>query len=196
MANTFYYYIITLQYNKQQVSVHCSAIAIMKYILETGRLRLREFILSDTAFIIELLNSPAWLQFIGDRNVKTEEQAKRYLEDGPLKSYIENGYGLWLVELKNDNKPIGMCGIINRGFLDNPDIGFAFLPGYHGNGYAAEIVGATMDYAKQQLHISPIEAIAATDNVKSIRLLEKTGLKFTRKIRYPGTNETLLLYSN
>ncbi|WP_226804936.1 GNAT family N-acetyltransferase [Agriterribacter humi] len=164
--------------------------------LETGRLRLREFIIRDTAFIIELLNSPAWLQFIGDRNVKTEEQAKRYLEDGPLKSYIENGYGIWLVELKNDNKAIGMCGIINRDFLDNPDIGFAFLPGYHGNGYATEIAGATMDYAKQQLHISTIEAITATDNAKSIRLLEKTGLKFTRKICYPGTNKELLLYSN
>ena len=168
----------------------------MKYILETVRLRLREFTIRDTAFIIELLNSPGWLQFIGDRNVKTKEQAKHYIEDVPLKSYIENGYGLWLVEYKNDNKAIGMCGIINRIFLDHPDIGFAFLPRDHGNGYAAEIAGATMDYAKQQLHISHITAITAKDNEKSIRLLEKIGLQFTGTVNYPGTNEELLLYSD
>lgn len=168
----------------------------MKYILETRRLRLRKFTTGDTAFIIELLNSPGWLQFIGDRNVKTKGQAKRYLEDGPLKSYINHGYGLWLVELKSDNKAIGMCGIVNRDFLDNPDIGFAFLPGYHGNGYATEIADATMDYAKRQLHIPTITAITAKDNEKSIRLLEKIGLQFTGTVNYPGTSEELLLYSD
>ena len=168
----------------------------MNYILETERLRLREFTLNDAAFIIELLNSPGWLQFIGDRNVKTEEQARTYLENGPLNSYKVNGYGLWLVERKEDEKPIGMCGIINREYLDNPDIGFAFLPGYHGQGYAYEVVTATMDYANQHLQISKIEAITIAENERSIRLLEKIGLRFSKTFCFPDSKDALLLYSN
>src|SRR5215210_8708442 len=100
----------------------------MNYILETDRLRLRQFTLQDTSFIIELLNSPGWLKFIGDRNVKSEPQARNYLENGPLKSYQEYGYGLSMVERKTDNQAIGMCGILKRQTLEHPDIGFAFLP--------------------------------------------------------------------
>lgn len=168
----------------------------MNYILKTERLRLREFTLDDTAFIIELLNSPGWLQFIGDRNVKTDEQARAYIENGPLKSYRVNGYGLWLVEIIKDEKSIGMCGIINREYLDNPDIGFAFLPGYHGHGYAYEVVSATMDYAKQHLQILKMEAITIAENERSIRLLEKIGLRFSKTFCFPDSKDALLLYSN
>src|SRR5688572_4300133 len=112
----------------------------MAYVLETARLRLREFTLEDTPFIIALLNSPGWLQFIGDRNVRTPEQARGYLEHGPFKSYRENGYGLCLVEQKESGNPVGMCGVLKRDTLDSPDIGFAFLPGFQGQGYALEIV--------------------------------------------------------
>jgi RimJ/RimL family protein N-acetyltransferase len=168
----------------------------MKYIFETNRLRLREFTLSDSAFIVELLNSPGWLQFIGDRNVKTEEQARHYLENGPIKSYLEYGYGLSLVEKKDDQKAIGMCGILNRDALDYPDIGFAFLSEFNGKGYAYEIASATMQYAKDQLKISTISAITVADNVRSIRLLEKIGLQFIRPFCFPNREEELLLYSN
>lgn len=98
----------------------------MTYILETERLILRQFTIHDTKFIIELVNSPGWIENIGDRNIKTEEQARRYLQDGPLRSYEVNGFGLSLVEIKNDGTPIGMCGILKRDNLENPDIGFAF----------------------------------------------------------------------
>ena len=168
----------------------------MKYILETERLRLREFNLDDSEFIIELLNSPGWLKFIGDRNVRTTEQAKYYLENGPLKSYEINGYGLSLVEKKDDSKAIGMCGILNRDSLDNPDIGFAFLPDFSGQGYALEIASATMIYAKDKLGISKIAAITVAGNLKSIRLLEKIGLKYNKEFRFPNSEEELLLYSS
>src|SRR5688572_21540231 len=118
----------------------------MNYFLETQRLGLREFTRDDAVFIVELLNTPGWLQFIGDRNVKTKEQAIIYLENGPLKSYKENGFGSWMVELKEDKTPIGMCGILRRESLENPDIGFAFLPEYTGKGYAFEIASATLSY--------------------------------------------------
>src|ERR1700694_1684577 len=122
----------------------------MKLIAETERLRLREFAAGDAQFIVELLNSPGWLEFIGDRHIRTEEQAREYLVQGPVKSYQENGFGLSLVETK-DGVPVGMCGLIKRPALEHADIGFAFLPQFMGRGYAFEIASATMDYARNVL---------------------------------------------
>lgn len=164
-------------------------------ILETERLRLRELRKEDATFIINLLNTPGWLEFIGERNVKTEEQAITYMENGPVKSYRENGYGLWVVEKKNDLLPIGICGIINRPLLDNPDIGFAFFPDQMGMGYAYEIAKATLDFANLQLKIPVVSAITVAKNTRSIRLIEKLGLTFTREFSFPETQELLSLYS-
>lgn len=164
-------------------------------ILETERLRLRQFGHSDAAFIIELLNSPGWLEYIGERNVKTIEQAINYIEDGPIKSYRENGYGLWMVERKEGELPVGMCGIIRRPLLDNPDIGFAFLPSYMGTGFAYEIAKATLDFANLQLKIPVVSAITVPKNVRSIRLIEKLGLTFIREFSFPDSQEILSLYS-
>lgn len=166
----------------------------MAYIIETERLRLREFTLHDVDFIIELLNSAGWLQFIGDKNVKTVEQAKSYLENGPIKSYQTNGFGLSLVEKKDDAIAIGMCGIIKRENLDCPDIGFAFLPSFCGKGYAYEIANATLQYAKDKLKIPKIVAITKTNNNKSIRLLEKIGFNYIRPISLSDDKKDLSLY--
>jgi len=167
-----------------------------KSILETERLRLRPFTLADTKFIIELVNTPGWLEFIGDSNIKTDEQAQEYLLNGPLKSYELNGYGLSMVEMKNDRTAIGMCGIIKRELLENPDIGFALLPAYFGKGYAFEIASAMMNFAKNNLKLSPIYAITLPNNISSIKLLEKIGLKYSKTFCFPGDDEELLLYSN
>jgi len=167
----------------------------MKKILETERLILREFTLADAPFIIELVNSPGWLQFIGDRNVKTEEQAKEYLRNGPLKSYEINGFGLSMVELKADQTPIGMCGIIRRDNLENPDIGFAFLPMFEGKGLAFEIVHVTIGYAKNVLKLPVIFAITMPENKRSIKLLEKIGFNYTRTFTSPTDNVQLKLFS-
>ncbi len=164
-------------------------------ILETERLRLREFALNDTLFIIELLNSPGWLKFIGDRNVRTQEEAQSYLQEGPLTSYRENGFGLWMVERKSDTLAIGMCGILRRKALEHPDIGFAFLPAFHGNGYAFEAASATLRLASETLNIPALSAITLADNVKSICLLEKNGFKFIKPFCLPERDEVLQLYS-
>lgn len=165
----------------------------MNLVLETERLTLRFFTINDTPFIIELLNSPGWLAFIGDRNVKTEEDARNYLRNGPLKSYELNGFGLCLVELKNTKTPIGMCGILRRETLDYPDIGFAFLPAYTEKGYAFEVATATIQHAKTSWNIPKILGIVLPNNAPSIKLLEKIGLQFERKIWQQG--EELLLYA-
>jgi RimJ/RimL family protein N-acetyltransferase len=168
----------------------------MGIILETERLTLRQFNTNDTYFIIELLNSPGWLEFIGDRNIKNEEQAKSYLENGPIKSYKDNGFGLSMVELKEDRNPIGMCGILKRDGMEHPEIGFAFLPEFMGHGYAVEIAKATLAFAASKLMLPVILAITVPNNKASIKLLEKIGLSFSKVILSPKDNAELLLYSN
>jgi RimJ/RimL family protein N-acetyltransferase len=168
----------------------------MKYILETERLKLREFTLADKLFIIELVNSPGWIKFIGDRDIKTEEQAATYLENGPINSYNNYGFGLSLVELKDSLQPIGMCGLLKRAGLDHPDIGFAFLPEFTGKGYAYEMVAATLLYAKNVLNHKLILAITLPENKSSIKLLEKIGMTFSKPIRLPNQITDLSLYSN
>ncbi|MGV3656775.1 MAG: GNAT family N-acetyltransferase [Chitinophagaceae bacterium] len=168
----------------------------MTLILESERLLLREFSLEDAPFIIELLNSPGWIKYIGERQVKTNEQAAAYLQNGPLKSYQQNGYGFYMVQLKTDGTPVGMCGLIKRPFLPHPDIGFAFLPAYNGKGYAYEIASATAAFAKTTLQIEQLAAIVMAENESSIRLLQKLHFQFHSTITYPDTGEDLLLYTN
>jgi RimJ/RimL family protein N-acetyltransferase len=158
-------------------------------ILETERLVLRQFTMDDATFIIQPVNTPGWIEFIGDRNIKATEQAKNYLQNGPLKSYELNGFGLYPVELKNEKTPIGMCGIIKRDNLENPDIGFAFLPEFTGRGFAFQIANATMKYAKDQLKLPAIFAITVSANKTSIKLLEKIGMKFIKPFCFPENNE-------
>ena len=163
------------------------------HILQTERLALRQFTLGDTAFIINLLNSPGWLQYIGDRNVKTKEQAVNYLKNGPIKSYEQNGFGLALVETK-DGIPIGMCGIIKRDNLEQPDIGFALLPEYTSQGYCYEIAAAVLMHAKNDLKLPTVLAITLPNNSKSIKLLEKIGFTFVKSFHTDLSKEELLLY--
>ncbi|MES2679039.1 MAG: GNAT family N-acetyltransferase [Bacteroidota bacterium] len=165
----------------------------MNYILQTPRLQLREFNFSDAEFIIKLVNSDGWLKFIGDRNIKTSQQARDYLENGPMKSYRENGFGLWMVELNDSGIPIGMCGLIKRDNLDHPDIGFAFLQEFAGKGHGFEIAGAVMGHARKNLFLKTILAITVPNNVNSIKLIEKLGLKYVKSFK--SEHEDLLLYS-
>lgn len=165
-----------------------------KKILETERLCLREFDLNDSDFILKLVNSPNWLEYIGDKNVRTNADAREYLRNGPLKSYQENGYGLWLVQLKDSNISIGMCGLVNRDTLANIDIGFAMLPKYSGFGYGFEIANATMNYAKNTLKLNKIIAITDSNNIASIKLLNKIGLQFDKTLEI-SKNDNVLVFS-
>ncbi len=162
--------------------------------LTTQRLLLRPLTLADATFIVQLLNSPGWLQFIGDRNVHSEDDAKGYLLNGPLKSYADNGFGLWGVELKENRTPIGMCGLLKRDYLENPDIGFALLPDYTGKGYAYEAANATLDHAADALNIAAVSAIVQPGNAASVGLLHKLGMEQRGTITPPQGTAELLLY--
>jgi RimJ/RimL family protein N-acetyltransferase len=164
--------------------------------LETEHLHLRKFEEQDAEFIFRLLNSPGWLEFIGNRNIKTLEDARYYIINGPMYSYNKFGFGSYLVQLKNTLTSIGMCSLLKRDTLDYVDIGFAFLPEYIGKGLAYEAASATLNYAKKQFGINTMAAITIEKNISSIRLIEKLGFTFEKKIIFPGEEEELLLFSN
>lgn len=164
----------------------------MKTILETERLILREITINDASFILALLNSKGWLQFIGDRNVQNIFDAENYIAERFLKGYIHNGFGLYLVAIKSSNISIGLCGLIKRETLEDIDIGFAFLPEYNGLGYAYEAAKATRQFAFETLKINRLVAITTPDNVSSIKLVEKIGMQFEKKFLFEEKEEVFL----
>lgn len=163
--------------------------------LETGRLLLRRFTLDDAAFILLQLNEPSWHRFIGDKGVRTLDDARKYLRDGPLAMYERTGAGLLLMTLKSSGAPMGMCGLIKRDALEDTDIGFALLPAFWGDGYAVEAATAVMRFGREVLGLRRIVAITSPDNVRSIALLERIGLRFERGIRLAGADEEISLYA-
>jgi RimJ/RimL family protein N-acetyltransferase len=165
-------------------------------VAETKRLILRHFRIEDGEFIVRLLNESAFKKFIGDKGVRTVDDAKTYLVDGPLDSYDRFGYGLNVVELKESGKPVGMCGLVRRVSLDDADIGYAFLEQYRSNGYAVESANAIMKHARDTLGLQRIVAIVAPENYSSLRLLEKIGLTFERTIRLTDAGEELQLFAS
>ena len=165
-------------------------------ILETDRLCLRQLMLTDAGFILELVNEPAWLRFIGDRGIRTLDDARNYIATGPLDSYQRFGFGLYLVELKSDHIPLGICGLIKREALPNVDLGFALLPRFWGHGYALEAAKAVLTLAHGTLGLRRVVAITNPDNTRSIRVLEKLGLRFERMVNLSETGPQLKLFAH
>jgi RimJ/RimL family protein N-acetyltransferase len=163
-------------------------------VIETERLTLREFSTDDAPFILRLLNEHSFVRFIGDKGVRNLEDARHYILNGPVASYAQNGFGLFLVYLKANQTPLGMCGLLKREVLEDVDIGFAFLPEFWNKGYALEAAAGVMSYAKNVLKLPRIVAITNKDNDASGKLLEKLGLHFDRLIKLPGDKEELRLF--
>jgi ribosomal-protein-alanine N-acetyltransferase len=164
-------------------------------ILETERLILRRLSLDDGAFILGLLNDPAWLRFIGDKGVRNLEDARNYILTGPMDMYARLGFGLYLTERKSDATPIGICGLIKRDALEDVDIGFAFLPDFRGKGYAREAAAAVMEHARSAFRLRRLVAITSPDNEASIRLLEKLGLRFETTMSLAGDGHDVSLFA-
>jgi len=164
-------------------------------VLETERLLLRRLTLDDAPFIIELLNDPSFIRFIGDKGVRTIEEAQNYILNGPVASYQQFGYGLYATELRESRVPIGICGILKRETLPHPDIGFAFLPAYRKQGYAFEAAAAVIEHARLVLGLDRVLAITTPDNEVSGRLLEKIGLRFERLMTLAEGTTPVKLFS-
>jgi RimJ/RimL family protein N-acetyltransferase len=165
-------------------------------VAETDRLVISEFTIEDAPFYLELVNTPHWIQYIGDRNIKTIEQAENALKNNNIKSYTDNGFGFYKLLLKSENlKPVGTCGLIKREYLEDIDIGFAMLPEYERKGLGYESAAKIIQLAKHQFKIKRIVAITLPNNKGSIALLEKLGLNYEKTIIPFDDDEELLLFA-
>ena len=168
----------------------------MNLVLETPRLRMTPLCADDAAFMLAVLNAPGFLENIGDRGVRTAAAARAYLEAGPVACWAEHGYGMMRVSLRETGEGVGVCGLVRREGLEDPDIGYAFLEPYWGRGYAYEAAEAAIRDARERLGTPRIVAITKPVNPGAIRVLEKLGLRFVRMIRLPGHDEESRFFSD
>jgi RimJ/RimL family protein N-acetyltransferase len=164
-------------------------------VTESERLRVRWLDAGDSAFILELVNEPSWIRYIGEKGVKTLQDARAYIENGPGAMYKRVGFGLYMVELKETGEAVGICGLIKREGLKDVDLGFAFLPRFWRNGYAFESATAVMRYGTEVLGLRRVVAILSPDNDRSGRLLEKLGFRFEGMVELRPDDEELKLYA-
>lgn len=163
-------------------------------VISTARLILRELTPGDAEFILTLVNDADWLRYIGDRGVRTLDDAMAYIERGPRTAYATHGFGLYGVALRDSRELIGMCGLIKRESLPDVDIGFAFLPAFRSHGYAYEAAAATLQHAATQLGLTRIVAIVSPDNERSATLLRKLGMRLEGSIRLTDDTEEVRIY--
>lgn len=154
---------------------------------------MRHAAITDVEFILQLLNTPAFIENIGDRGVREVSHAETYLIDGPISSYQQNGYGLYVVELKESGEPIGLCGLVKRPQFDHPDLGYAFFPAHWGKGYASESSLSVITHS-QLMGISPILGIVSPDNESSIAVLKKVGMAYDSRLNWDEDGSEVLLY--
>jgi [ribosomal protein S5]-alanine N-acetyltransferase len=161
-------------------------------VIVTKRTHLRELTTDDAEFILDLLNQPTFLRFIGDRQVRTRAEAAAFIETRYRKSYADHGYGLWAVVQTTSDTPIGICGFVRREGLEHADIGVAFLPQFAGHGYAAEVTAGTLAHGRTALGMTTVLAIVQSDNTRSIRLLTALGFVFSRSVTLPSAPDDTL----
>ncbi|MEZ4416927.1 MAG: GNAT family N-acetyltransferase [Gemmatimonadota bacterium] len=164
-------------------------------VLETERLRVARLTEDDAPFILALLNEPSFLENIGDKGVRSLDDAREYLRGGPLSSYEANGFGLYRVELRDEGIPIGICGLLRRPELEDVDVGFALFPAFWSRGYAYEAARAVLDHGRCDHGLDRIVAITSLGNEASARLLSRLGFQDEGRIPFGG-HEVRLFASN
>lgn len=154
------------------------------------RVRLRQARLDDAAFLRRLMNAPGWLRYIGDRQIRTHEDARAYIQNSLISSYRTHGFGLYVVE--HSEEAIGLCGLLQRDYLDAPDLGFAILPEYERQGLTREAIELTLEYAAQSLQLRELLAIVLEENLPSQKLLRRCGFKPSGTVDSDKGDELLL----
>jgi len=164
-------------------------------ILETERLILQQASPEDAGVILALLNDSAFIRNIGDRGIRTLDEARNYIQDRLVASYENYGFGMYLAVVKETGAPAGLCGLVKRVGLEDVDIGYALLPRHRSKGYATEASLAVKEYAKNTVRLKRLIAITNPDNQGSIRVLEKIGLEFEKMIKLSEDDIELKLYA-
>lgn len=168
-------------------------------IIETERLGLHALdseSTDDVAFMHRLLNESSFIHNIGDRGVRSLDDARAYLLKGPISSYLANGFGLYRIEVKKSGETAGICGLVKRATLDDPDLGYALLPECCGKGYAVEAAAATLENGHRVLGLPRILAITRPDNVASLRVLETLDFQFEGMVQWPPDDLPLKLFAH
>ena len=166
----------------------------MEIKLQTERLQLRWLTLDDAELMLAVWNDPAFVRFVGDRGIRTLDEARTTMQEGALKLFSDYGYGPFRMALADSDAPIGICGLFRRDGLDDPDIGFATLPEFCGNGYAFEAACAVMDHARDDLELPRLIAIVSPENEASVGLIRKLGLRFERMYRMDDDDDNVAIY--
>ncbi len=164
-------------------------------ILSTERLVISKITLNEASFIRELMNDKDWIQNIGDRGVRTLEDAENYIKEKFFTSYDKYGYGFYVIKLKSTKESIGTVGLIDRDGIDGVEIGYGMLPAFRKKGYALEAAQAIFDHARNTFHINKIVAIVNPNNKASIQLLEKLGLTYEKMVRLPEETKDIQYFS-
>ena len=163
-------------------------------ILETPRLTMREAGIEDAPFVLELLNAPGFVQGIGDRGVRTLDEAQAYIETRIISSYRDHGFGMWIVTPKDSPAPMGLAGLVKRDVLAHVDVGYAFLEQAWGQGYAREAAAAVLAHARGALGLETVAAIVNPNNLASRRVLETIGLRFVDVRQLDGWDQPSAYY--
>lgn len=163
-------------------------------IAETPRLVIRALAADDAEFVLRLTNEPSFLANIGDKGVRNLNDARRFLRDSPWTNQTKPGYGQFVVEVKDEGRPAGICGLLYRDRLDVTDIGFAFLPEFWGRGLALEAANAVMEYGRSELGVGAVVGLTNESNLPSIRLLEKLGMRFLKMVKMSDEDPGTALY--
>lgn len=166
----------------------------MALVVETDRLALRRLTLDDADLMLAIWNDPAFVRHVGDRGIRTLDEARAAMLSGAMQLYETYGYGPYRVALKQDDTAIGICGLFRRDGLDEPDLGYAMLPEWCGQGYAYEAARAVIDHARAAFGLERLIAIISPGNSASIGLIEKLGLRFERMHRMPDDAEDVCIY--
>ena len=166
----------------------------MEIKLQTERLQLRWLTLDDAELMLAVWNDQAFVRFVGDRGIRTLDEARTTMQEGALKLFSDYGYGPFRMALADSDAPIGICGLFRRDGLDDPDIGFATLPEFCGNGYAFEAACAVMDHARDDLELPRLIAIVSPENEASVGLIRKLGLRFERMYRMDDGDDDVAIY--
>ena len=163
---------------------------------ETERLILKPAEVQDANFFLELYNMPSFIQYIGDRNLRTKEDAENYITSRFIPQIEKLGFGNYVVILKEDHTKIGAVGIFEREGLDVLDIGFSFLEKYEGKGFAYESASKLKELVATNFGLTKISAMTSDENIPSQKLIERLGLKFQKMVTIPNDDAELMYYEN
>jgi len=163
-------------------------------ILETQRLTLRTINADDDLFYYELVNDPTWLEYIGDKGIRTVAEARSAILEGPCLMQQRLGHSLYVMERKSDGAPLGLCGLIKRDSIPEVDIGYAIRPAYFGHGYTYEAAAAVVAYARDVLRMRRLMGLTHPGNTVSINLLAKLGLTFVEHKVLPPDGRPTNIY--